>query len=63
MSETEAMSNTGIWLDLSHKEYGWICPKCGTVWAPWVARCNCMAITTGPNDQTSPVAMKEDGER
>jgi len=24
------------------KQYGWICPKCGSVWAPWVDRCkNC----------------------
>ena len=19
---------------------GWECPKCGTVWAPWVAKCS-----------------------
>jgi len=24
---------------------GWICPKCGRVWAPWVDRCDaCTAI-------------------
>ena len=21
------------------KQYGWICPKCGSVWAPWVDQC------------------------
>ena len=20
---------------------GWICPRCGKVWAPWVAQCDC----------------------
>jgi hypothetical protein len=20
---------------------GWVCPKCGRVWAPWVSTCNC----------------------
>lgn len=25
--------------DASH--HGWICPKCGTVHAPWVATCLC----------------------
>ena len=20
---------------------GWICPRCGTVWAPWIRSCNC----------------------
>ena len=22
-------------------DYGWECPKCGKVWAPWIACCNC----------------------
>lgn len=21
---------------------GWICPKCGMMWAPWVDRCDCV---------------------
>jgi hypothetical protein len=25
--------------------YGWICPKCNTVHAPWVSQCNCMNQT------------------
>src|ERR1043166_4198843 len=28
---------------------GWVCPLCGTAWAPWVAMCNCtrnVAATT-----------------
>jgi hypothetical protein len=23
------------------KEYGWICPKCGKVNAPWKSECDC----------------------
>lgn len=23
--------------------YGWICPRCGKVWAPWVQSCTCVA--------------------
>jgi len=23
---------------------GWICPKCETVWAPWVMSCNCGTV-------------------
>ena len=33
-------------------EYGWICPRCETVHAPWVSECNCSKeyhITTTPN--------------
>lgn len=26
--------------------YGWICPKCGKVWAPWVPSCSCTDPTT-----------------
>jgi len=21
--------------------YGWICPRCGQVWHPWVTKCDC----------------------
>lgn len=24
-----------------YNNYGWICPKCGRVWAPWVMSCIC----------------------
>ncbi len=24
------------------RQYGWICPKCGRVWAPWVPSCDCV---------------------
>lgn len=23
----------------SHEQYGWICPKCGRVMAPWMTSC------------------------
>jgi len=26
--------------------YGWICPKCGRVWAPWIPSCSCTDPTT-----------------
>ena len=28
-------------------QYGWVCPKCGSVWAPWQQQClQCGANTT-----------------
>ena len=28
-------------------QYGWICPQCGAVWAPWQAQClNCLGSRT-----------------
>ncbi len=27
-------------------QYGWICPRCNTVHAPFVMRCNCTGIYT-----------------
>ncbi len=24
----------------------WICPRCQTVWAGWVARCTCVVVNT-----------------
>jgi hypothetical protein len=26
-------------------QYGWICPRCGTVHAPFVATCSCQALS------------------
>ena len=25
---------------------GWICPRCGRVWAPWIPQCKCTVITS-----------------
>lgn len=27
--------------DYGYSQYGWICPRCYTVHAPWVAQCGC----------------------
>lgn len=27
---------------MSETKYGWVCPKCGVVLAPWVTMCNCV---------------------
>ena len=24
---------------------GWICPRCGKVWAPWMPSCTCAGVT------------------
>jgi len=29
--------------------YGWICPRCGTVHAPFVRQCDCPIPTRGAN--------------
>jgi len=30
----------------------WICPRCGAVWAGWVAKCNCHPPTTTASSTT-----------
>lgn len=27
-------------------QYGWICPRCGKVLAPWMSECNCHQTNT-----------------
>ncbi len=34
--------------------YGWICPKCGRVWAPWMPSCSCTDPTT-KTDEIQPI--------
>lgn len=38
-------TNTTVWAGAvasnSNLQYGWICPKCGKVYAPWKDSCNC----------------------
>jgi len=34
---------------------GWVCPRCGRVYAPWVAMCSwCSLVTTGSITITYP---------
>lgn len=35
-------------------QYGWVCPKCNKVHAPWVAGCNCHELNYGTITTTMP---------
>jgi hypothetical protein len=44
--------------------YGWICPRCGRVWAPSVTECqNCRSATTTDTTTGSADAMDMEGVR
>ena len=31
-----------------NNRYGWICPQCGRVWAPYITKCDpCEVVATG----------------
>ena len=32
----------------------WICPRCGTVYAPWVPSCSCKVVTYTDYGTTNP---------
>lgn len=34
---------------------GWICPKCGKVWAPWMPSCDCGMLSQFSSSPTVPV--------
>lgn len=34
-------------------QYGWICPKCGKVLAPWVSECKCNELSYNTNTDTN----------
>jgi uncharacterized OB-fold protein len=38
---------------------GWVCPRCGRVWAPWVAFCNCDTLKLESSDSTSSDSTRE----
>jgi len=37
---------TQINIPMSNPNYGWICPRCQKVHAPWVASCSCSSISS-----------------
>ena len=39
---------------------GWVCPRCGRVWAPWVQACDCVVLISGPTNFT--ISTPEDAE-
>jgi hypothetical protein len=48
---------------MSEEKYGWVCPKCGVVLAPWMPSCDCVkkfspsGPSTGGYDKVSPTFM------
>jgi hypothetical protein len=41
-SKLESVTNTNTYKETNWTQYGWICPKCGAVMAPFVSICiNC----------------------
>jgi hypothetical protein len=41
---------------------GWRCPLCGTVNAPWIAKCNCTPGCTPPNTVIAPLNVPWTGD-
>jgi len=35
-------------------QYGWVCPKCGCVYAPMIIMCQTCGSAKGPKTETSP---------
>lgn len=38
--------NTYMYITVSPDRYGWICPRCSIVHAPWVQSCTCPAVSS-----------------
>lgn len=52
---TTTTVGTGIIASSSSMQYGWVCPKCGKVNAPWKDSCNCyLNIPYTPPNTPSP---------
>ena len=48
INKDECLNNDNIQIDkVPVWNYGWICPKCGSVWSPDTTCCtNCLSMTT-----------------
>jgi len=39
-------------------QYGWVCPKCGTVYAPFVMQCLTCGVAKNPKEEVAPMWRK-----
>lgn len=55
-ADTTTTVETGNNVSNSNIQYGWICPRCGRVYAPWKDSCDChtMIPYTPPNTPPTP---------
>lgn len=38
---TTSASGYDNFSEMENYDYGWVCPRCGSINAPWVRQCNC----------------------